>query len=277
MPHNVVAPDYFAVLGIPLVEGRAFRSDDPDAVVIVNDVLARRFWGGQSPLGRRFRLDAGEPWLTVVGVAGDVKVMGFADPDGDRMEIYVPYQREAPFSAFFTFMVRARGDEVAIGAISRHSSGSWTRSCPSSMCRASIDVSMASAAHPRFLVGLAYAFAAVAVLLAGIGVYGTAAYSVARRRRDLGVRIALGASRQAVLKLVLRGPAPRVMGWGGRPAGLACGDARSRGLAALRDGPGDPVGAACGRCRLVGVALVACCLPAIHAARVEPANVLRIE
>ena len=267
------------MLGIPLVEGRAFRSDDPDAVVIVNDVLARRFWGGQSPLGRRFRLDAREPWLTVVGVAGDVKVMGFADPDGDRMEIYVPYQREAPFSAFFTFMVRARGDEVAICA---RYQGTALEAGPevarSSMCRASIDVSMASAAHPRFLVGLASAFAAVAVLLAGIGVYGTAAYWVARRRRDLGVRMRARckpagraeAGARAGLRLAL---------WGGA-AGLLASLAATRALAAsllFETSPGDPSVLLAAAAGLVGVALVACCLPAIHAARVEPANVLRIE
>jgi putative ABC transport system permease protein len=201
-----------------------------------------------------------------------------ADPDSDRMEIYVPYQRATPFSAFFTFMVRASGEEVAIARDIKAQLWKLDPKLPI------VDVSnmdrrlRASAAHPRFLVGLASAFAAVAVLLAGIGVYGTAAYWVATRSRDLGIRIALGANRHAVLKLVLaRGL--RLALWGGA-AGMLASLAATRTLAAsllFETSPRDPSVLFAAAAALVGVALVACCLPAIHAARVDPANVLRIE
>lgn len=135
-----------------------------------------------------------------------------------------------------------------------------------------------SVAHPRFLVGLASAFAVVAALLAAIGVYGTAAYWVARRRRDLGIRMALGASREAVLKLVLaRGM--RLASWGGA-AGVIASLAATRSLSAsllFETSPRDPSVLIAAAVALVAVALTACSLPAIHAAKVEPANVLRAE
>ena len=82
LPYMNVAPDYIATMGIPLIAGRTFSSDDPDTVVIVNEVLARRYWGSDSPIGRRFRLGANEPWHTVVGVARDVKQRRARRPDG---------------------------------------------------------------------------------------------------------------------------------------------------------------------------------------------------
>ena len=115
LPHVDVAPDYFATMGIPLIAGRTFSSDDPDTVVIVNEVLARRYWGSGSPLGRRFRLDADEPWHTVIGVARDVRQRGLDDPMGDGMELYFPYSRTKR-GASSDFIVRTDGTDAAVVA-----------------------------------------------------------------------------------------------------------------------------------------------------------------
>ena len=115
LPHVDVAPDYFATMGIPLIAGRTFSSDDPDTVVIVNEVLARRYWGSGSPIGRRFRLDADEPWHTVIGVARDVKQSGLDDPMGDGMELYFPYSRTKRGTGS-DFIVRTDGTDAAVVA-----------------------------------------------------------------------------------------------------------------------------------------------------------------
>lgn len=278
LPHNAVAPDYFSVLGIRFLQGRTFAPDDPDAVVIVNDVVARRFWGDASPLGRRFRMDAQEPWLTVVGVVSDVKTTGLADTEGEGMEIYFPYQRESPFAAFFTVIVRASGAEIAIAQDVKRELWKLDPSLPVVEAASMRSRLGDSVAHPRFLVGLASAFAGVAVLLAAVGVYGTAAYWVARRRRDLGIRMALGATRDAVLRLVLaRGL--RLAMWGGL-AGILASLAATRTISAtllFETSPRDPSVLIAAVTALIVLALIACMLPALHAAKLDPAKVLRTE
>ena len=212
LPHSRVAPDYFATMGIPLVEGRTFARDDPEDVVVVNDLLARRFWGTQSPVGRRFRLDPEEPWHTVVGVARDVKQMGLNDPMGDGMEVYFPYAR-ATGARFFTFMVRVNGDEAAVVRQVKERLWSLDARLPVIEAATMDDRLGESVARPRFILRLVSAFAGIALLLAGVGVYGTAAYWVARRRRELGIRMALGATPRAILALVV-GRSVRLAAWG---------------------------------------------------------------
>jgi hypothetical protein len=93
LPISRVSTDYFETLGIPIIEGRAFVAEDGAEAIIVNDVVARRFWGSTSPVGRRFRLDPNQPWQTVVGVARDIKTMGPSDAIGEGTEVYVPFVR----------------------------------------------------------------------------------------------------------------------------------------------------------------------------------------
>ena len=101
LPELTVAPDYFATLGVPIVAGRTFTPADGGDAIVVNTVLARRVWGGVSPIGRRFRVDVSRPWKTVIGVVGDVKQHGLDDPMGDGMEVYYAYppQTRAGFFA----------------------------------------------------------------------------------------------------------------------------------------------------------------------------------
>ena len=229
-----VAPDYFATMGIPLIAGRTFSSDDPETVVIVNEVLARRYWGSGSPIGRCFRLDEDEPWHTVVGVARDVKQRGLDDPMGDGMELYFPYSRTKR-RVSSDFIVRTDGTDAAVVARQvKELLWRLDRSLPirqvTTMERRLGD----SVAQPRFFLVLVSVFALLGVLLAGVGVYGTTAYWVDQRMRELGLRI--GAGRDTRADCRARSRARLAAGGAGsrhRPGGRD-GDAARSGVIATR-------------------------------------------
>jgi putative ABC transport system permease protein len=272
LAHTTVAPDYFSTMGIVLVEGRSFRTDDED-VVIVNDVLARRYWAGQSPVGHRFRMDAGQPWLTVVGVASDVKQMGLDDPLGD-MELYLPYRREGT-SRVFTFFVRTTGDHTAVTRMVHERLWTLDPGIPVIESMTMEERLFESVARPRFLLRLSLAFAALAMVLSGIGVYGTAAYSVTRRRREFAVRMAVGATQRSVLALVLKR--------GIRLAGCGCAIGLALSLMLTRlvtsllfdTSPHEPVVLVSVTVFLAGLVMLACYVPAFRASRLDPARTLR--
>lgn len=276
LPHTNVAADYFSVMGVPLREGRTFASDDTPDVIVVNDVLARRFWPGQSPLGRRFRLSPTEPWRTVIGVAGDVRQMGLADPMGDGMELYsryVPENRDDVFAV----IVRGEGDAQTVARQMKQHLWRLDPNLPV-VSASSMEERMAeSVAQSRMLVDLALAFAAVAVLLASIGVYGTSAYWVQKRRRDLGIRMALGADRPAILRLVFS-QGLRVAAWGS-VLGIAASLAVTRLMRALlfETDPGDPVVLVATTSALLAIVCAACLGPALQASNADPAVTLRAE
>ena len=277
LPHVAVAPDYFVTMGIPLIAGRTFSSDDPDTVVIVNDVLARRYWGSGSPLGRRFRLDADEPWHTVIGVARDVKQSGLDDPMGDGMELYFPYSRtKREFS--FNFIVRTNGTDTAVVARQvKELFWRLDRSLPILQVTTMERRLGESVARPRFFLVLVSIFALLGVLLGGVGVYGTTAYWVAQRIRELGLRIALGATRRQIVGLVL--------GRGLRLAALGAGIGLAGAMATLHvlesflfaTDPSDAETLTGVTVILVSLVLAACYLPALRASRLDPADVLRSE
>ena len=277
LPHMVVAPDYFATMGIPLIAGRTFSSDDPETVVIVNEVLTRRYWGSDSPIGRRFRLDADEPWHTVVGVARDVKQRGLDDPMGDSMELYFPYPRTKRERSF-TFIVRTDGTDAAVVARQvKELLWRLDRSLPIRQVTTMERRLGESVARPRFFLVLVSVFALLGVLLAGVGVYGTTAYWVAQRMRELGLRMALGATRGRIVGLVL--------GRGLRLAALGAGIGLAGAMATLHvlesllfaTDPSDAETLAGVTVLLVSLVLAACYLPALRASRLDPADVLRSE
>ena len=277
LPHVAVAPDYFATMGIPLIAGRTFSSDDPDTVVIVNEVLARSYWGSGSPLGRRFRLDANEPWHTVVGVARDVKQSGLDDPMGDGMELYFPYSRtKREFS--FNCIVRTDGTDTAVVARQvKELFSRLDRNLPIRQVTTMERRLGESVAKPRFFLVLVSIFALLGVLLASVGVYGTTAYWVAQRMRELGLRIALGATRGQIVGLVLgRGLRLAVLGAG---IGLAGAMATLHVLDSLlfATDPSDAETLTGVTVLLVSLVLIACYLPALRAGRLDPADVLRSE
>lgn len=277
LPHVDVAPDYFVTMGIPLIAGRTFSSDDPDTVVIVNEVLARRYWGSGSPIGRRFRLDSNEPWHTVVGVARDVKQSGLDDPMGDGMELYFPYLRTKRGTSS-DFIVRTDGTDAAVVARQvKELLWRLDRNLPIRQVTTMERRLGESVARPRFLLVLVSLFALLGVLLAGVGVYGTTAYWVAQRIRELGLRMALGATRGRIVGLVL--------GRGLRLAALGAGIGLAGAMATLHvletflfaTDPSDAETLAGVTVLLVSLVLIACYVPALRASRLDPADVLRSE
>jgi putative ABC transport system permease protein len=276
LPFASVSPDYFETMGIPLVAGRTFTRDDGGEAVIVNDVLARRFWGAASPIGRRFRMDADQPWQIVVGVAGDVKQMGPSDPMGEGMEIYRPMLSDTR-NPFFAFIVRAGGDRQSILRMVQQRVWEIDPKLPI-VGAATMDERIGEAiARPRFYLTLSSAFALTGALLAAIGVYGISAYWVSRRGRELAIRVALGATSEKVMQMVV-GRSLRLAAIG-VVAGLILSAAGARTIESMlfQTSSRDPL-------ILAGVALLLAALvvigsvgPALKAARVDPMTTLRAE
>jgi predicted permease len=272
-----VAPDYFATLHIPLHEGRTFRADDPETVAIVSSSLARRLWNGASPLGHQLRLDPKEPWLTVIGVANDVALMSPEAPDAEPMDTYVPHQRSAP-PRFFGLIVRTRGSNDA--AVFQHVKDQLHRlddRLPLLEAR-TMDQRFAEwVAKPRLFVGLASVFATIAVLLAGVGVYGTAAYWIARRRREIGIRIALGARPASVVAMVLRRGLRLALIGGAIGIVLALASRQLLESLLFVTDARNPITVIGVATLLVSLVAIACYLPARRASRIDPSIVLRGE
>jgi len=277
LPSSRVSADFFDVYQIPIVQGRAFTEADGDTAIILNDVIAKRYFGNASPVGKRFRLDARQPWLTVVGVARDVKTMGPSDPIGDGMEVYLGYPlTPRPYNFLsLSAAVGGRGNE----ALSRIKRIVWDIDSRVPILSA---VTMReqvgdAIARPRFVMSLSGAFTLCAVVIAAVGVYGVSAYWVTRRRRELAIRLALGASPDRLVASVI-GRSLRLAAIG-TVAGLAIALAGAQVMRSLlfATDPRDPA-TFVGIALLLGViAIVACAVPAIRASRVDPMTTLRAE
>jgi putative ABC transport system permease protein len=270
-----VSADFFDVAGVAIVEGRTFRPDDSDRSIIVNDVFARRYFGSLSPIGRRFRSEPTLPWLTVVGVAADIKVQGPADAIGGGAEIYFPMVPGD--SRYLSLMVRAGNNEAAVLARVRQIIWDLDPNMPILEAKTMTEMLGDSIARPRFLASLSGAFTICAVLIAAVGVYGVSMYWVARRRRELAIRLAVGASPDRLLLIVIA-RSLRLAAIG-TIAGLAIAIAGARVMTALlfATDPRDPL-TFIGITLLLGVvAILACVIPALKAARVDPMTTLRTE
>jgi putative ABC transport system permease protein len=285
MPGARVRPvmgDYFAALGQPVVGGRAFTpADDETAppVAIVNQQFARQFWPGASPLGARiaFRLGAAEPvWMTIVGVAADLKSTTL-DAD-DTRAVYYPYRQRLPdWQRFGTLVVRSAGDPAALARSVREAVWRVDPTLPLTGVT-TLDAKLhRSLARERFTTVALAAFAATALLLAVLGVYGVLAWAVERRRREIGVRMALGALRRDLV----RGVVTRALGLAvaGLGLGLFAAAVVTRGLGALlyQVAPTDPATYALAALVLLAVTALGGYLPARRASRVDPVEALRGE
>ncbi|MBO0859499.1 MAG: ABC transporter permease [Chloracidobacterium sp.] len=274
----VSAPNYFYAMGIPILKGRDFTGADARdsmKVAIIDEQVAREFWPNESPLGKRVRFEAREendPWHTIVGVVGAVKHNSL------KLErtktVYVPHAQDS--MGDMTLAVRAANTENLAPAI-RGQVKAMDPDQPITNMRTMTEVISRSVWQPRLYAILFGALAAVALALASIGVYGVMAYSVSERTREIGVRVALGAQRRNVLKLVIaQGMKLALIGAG---VGLGASLALTRLMQSLlfEVSPTDPWTFAGLAALLSGVAMLACYLPARRATKVDPMFALRCE
>jgi len=273
------SPDYFEAIGIPLSRGRVFTEQDaPGAqpVAIVNEKLARRIWPNEDAVGKRiafFSAQGTDPWMVVVGVVGDVKHRGLSVET--RPEIYVPHA-QAPIGTM-TMVIRAAGDPAAMTAAVRGAVQALDADQPLFNVRTLERLRADSLAPQRFSLSLLGLFAVIALSLAALGIYGVISYAVSQRRREIGIRVALGAQSRDVLRLVVgQGMKLALIGTG---AGLAASFALTRLMSKLLFGvgPTDPLTFVVIALLLLGVALVACWVPARRATKVDPMTALRFE
>jgi putative ABC transport system permease protein len=283
-PHpdvHVVSARYAETLGIPLLQGRVFRdSDDENAphVGMINAQLARRYFEGRDPIGKRFMF--GHPsanrepkWITIVGVLGDTRLYGLANPA--RLEVYVPYRQDSVRD--MTLMVKSAGDPQLLTNSIRAAIASLDRGQPVFDIATVDQLIDRSISTRRVALVLLGQFGLLALILAGIGIYGVIAYSVAQRTHEIGIRLALGADRRGILRMVF------AQGTQIAATGIAIGIAASLMLTTwMRSmlysvGARDPL-------TLIGVAAVlaltamaACYVPARRALRVDPVVALRNE
>jgi putative ABC transport system permease protein len=289
--YRVVLPHYFATMDMPLLRGRDFTRDDrasmPD-VVVISESLARQHWPGEDAIGKRIVVgqSASHPdarWLTIVGIAPNVVRDTLEDAGGD--EVYLPYLQTAEYLSgpesrytYLTLVVRGRGNRVdALLAPARAAVRSLDPGASVSDVTTMDDAVGRALARPRFQLTLLGLFAGLALMLAAAGIYGVLSYAVAGRTRELGLRLALGAPRGQVRRMVLVQSLYRVAL--GVIVGLAGAAALTRLMASLLFGvrPGDPATFAAVTALLVGVALLASYVPAWRASRIDPMGVLREE
>jgi len=279
MDRRVVTPGYFQALQVPLIEGREFgssdRSDGSLRVAIVNEAAGRLWADGRAVGGRlRLMLQSGPgPWLTVVGVSGNV--LHERLDRAARPEVSVPYSQAAVGSMIV--LVRTRGDAAALTAGAKAQVWALNPDLPLDGVRPLAHALTDAVSEPRFRMWLLNGFAALALLMAALGIYAVTAYTVTRRTRDIGVRMALGAKRSDVLRLVL-GDGLRPVLWGG-VAGLAASFWLTRAIGRLLFGvtPVDPLTYTAAVSVLLAAAFLAAYLPARRASRIEPVIALRVE
>ena len=271
-----VSPQYFSAIGLRLTAGETFsESDWGRNLALVSEKTAKSLWPGKDPLGQQFsRGDpATEKPFTVVGVVADARTVSLAKPD--PMLIYVPYwYRVEPIAGL---VIRTRQNPSEMADMIRQTIWNVDRGVPIPTIRALGGMVADSVANQRFEMDLLFLFAASALFLAGLGVYGVLTYSVAQRYREIGLRMALGAQRQNVYWLVLRdGLVPVAIG---AVAGIAVAFASARVVSSLlfHVSPYDPLLTAGAVGLLLAVGVVACLLPARRAAAVEPMRALRTE
>jgi putative ABC transport system permease protein len=276
-----VAPGYFETMGIPLRRGRLFNAQDalglPVRPVLINESLAKRRYPGQDPIGQRIRLGGApnRPWDIIVGVVGDVKQTSLAVNQSDA--VYVTTAQWLWADGTRWLVVRTRGDAAALAPAIRQAIWSVDKDQPVVRVATMQGLLAASAAQRRFALILFETFALVALMLAGAGIYGVLSGSVAERTREIGVRLALGATSESILALVIR-QGMTLTGMG-VAIGLAGAAATSQAIAAMLFGvsPLDPVTYLGVIVLLVAVSVIACGVPALRAMRVDPIVALRYE
>jgi putative ABC transport system permease protein len=272
-----VTPDYFETLRIPSVRGRLLNENDRqggELVAVINDTAARTLFGGDDPIGRRIML--GPPTAaprTIVGIAADVVHQGLDEPVG--AQVYVPQAQWVWAETWMNVVVRTTGDPLAVAESVRSVIRQVDPTQPVARVRRYQDVVDATMGTRRFAATLLTMFAATTLILAIVGLYGSVSVMITQRRRELGVRLALGASTSGVWRLVLtHGLQPVVIGIAG---GLGAAALSTSVLASLLYDitPLDALTFGVATATVIGAAVAACLLPAWRAGRIDPAIALR--
>ncbi len=287
LPHNAwIEGRYFASMGIPLLDGRDFDARDgaeAARVAVVDQDFANRFWPGENPVGKRLHRGTSNsnPWLTVVGLVGAVKIEDLAEQD-DRGAVYFAMTQaevgqQASLIAQMTLVIRADGAAASLGTTVRSAILSLDPQLPIydvKVMSTRLEDSLAQRKTPMTLL---LVFAAVALLLSALGIYGVLAYSVSQRTKEIGIRMALGAEPARILQQILW-QGSRLVG-----AGLVVGAVGALGLTRLIASllyavePTDPAVFTAVSGMLAAVGLVACLVPSRRATRVDPVTALRDE
>ena len=277
--YRIVSPTYFTAMTIPIERGRSFQPREAAPSVVVSATTARRFWNGEEPIGRRMRFseDASAPWFTVIGVAGDVRMRGARGES--RSEVYLPYWQfpELGTNVVLKLSSDAAGPPERLAATLAQAVREVDPDIPVGNVTAMTRLVSESIDDPRFLAILVAVFAALALALAAIGIYGVVAYAVAQRTNEIGVRMALGAGSRDVFALVV-GDGLRLTALGVL-VGVVAAAAVSASLQSLLFGvaPLDVATFGAMTAMLVTASAVACLLPARRASRVDPIVALRSE
>jgi putative ABC transport system permease protein len=272
--YRLVSASYFDTMEMTLLRGRLFEPREAAPSVVVNETMVARYFPGEDPLGRRIRPgDDRLPWFTVVGIVADVKVRGAAE--SARVETFVPYWQMTEPGMFA--ILKTASDPAGFSMPLRQAIASIDRNVPVAGITTLEEMVEGSIGQPRFFALLAAGFAALALALAAIGIYGVMAYAVAQRTTEIGVRVALGAAPSEVFRLIV-GDGLRLTG-----AGVVLGFVGSlviaRALRTLLYGvsPWDPLTLSTPAAVLLLVAAAACVVPARRAAHVDPMVALRAE
>ena len=277
--YRVISPDYFPAIGIELHKGNQFTDRDTaeqPGVAIVNETAAQRYWPGVDPLGKRIkrgRPESKNPWLTVIGIVSGSRQLSLKE--GSQPEIYVPYLQNPGLT--FTLVARTASDPRSLTGALRKEVLSADREIPAVNIKLMEELISNSVAKERFYVLLLAVFAALALILAAVGVYGVMSYSVTLRTRDIGIRMALGARPVDIFKHIV-GQA-LLLGLIGLGVGIVLAITSTRVMSSLLYGINatDPLTLAITSLVLLAVALLASYLPARRATRVDPLVTLRYE
>ncbi|HEY6230970.1 MAG TPA: ABC transporter permease [Pyrinomonadaceae bacterium] len=277
---RVVSPHYLTTMGIPLLKGRQFGPEETEKMpgaVIISETMARRYWPGEDPIGKRLtpgRNAGPDDWFQIIGIAKDVRQFELnADP---KPQMYLPYV-QADFFAPRDLVVKTDVDPIGLAATVRRAVWEIDKDQPVSDIRTMDEIAAESVSRQRFSMLLLTIFASVALVLAAVGIYGVMSYSVAQRRSEIGIRMALGAQKRDVLKLTVGQGLKLVLV--GVAFGVVGSFALTRLMTSLLFGVGatDPGTFIVISLVLVSVALLANYIPARRATKVDPLAALRYE